>query len=296
MKTLNVMKYYKVNFLISGLIILVGLVMLFTNGFNTGIDFTGGTMIQIDLGKTVPVTEISDLLSEFNLNPEIIHSGSEKTEIIIKTEASLDSEMRKTIFDKFQETYGLDDNAFRGAEQFGPSVGKEIRNRAIYSILIASIVMLIYISIRFEVVFGIAAIVALLHDVLILMSIYIIFGITVNSSFIAAVLTIIGYSINDTIVVFDRVRENVKREKTKQHFELVNLSVTQTLSRTINTGMATMFVIATLFILGSNSIKEFALPLFIGILVGTYSSVFIASPVWAVARDFLGNRKSYASK
>ena len=141
-----------------------------------------------------------------------------------------------------------------------------------------------------------AAIIALLHDVLILVAIYAIFGITVNSTFIAAILTVIGYSINDTIVVFDRIRENVKREKTKDHIEIVNISVTQTMTRTINTGMATLFVIVTLYVLGATSIKEFAFPLFVGIVVGTYSSIFIASPAWAFARNYIGKRGNYASK
>lgn len=296
MRIYNIMKYYKVSFALSGAIILLGLIMLVLNGFNLGIDFTGGTMLQIEIGKEVSVDEITALIEEFDLSPEIIHSGLEKSEVIIKTKASLDSAQRDEIFEKFKTTYSLEDSAFKSSEQFGPSMGKEIRNRAFIAILLASAMMLVYITVRFEIVFGVAAIIALLHDVLILVAIYAIFGITVNSTFIAAILTVIGYSINDTIVVFDRIRENVKREKTKDHIEIVNISVTQTMTRTINTGMATLFVIVTLFILGATSIKEFAFPLFIGIVVGTYSSIFIASPAWAFARNYIGNRGNYASK
>lgn len=296
MRMLNTMKHYKLWFAFSGAVIVLGFVMMFMNGLNLGIDFTGGTMMQVELGKEISVAEISDVIKSFDLNPDIVHSGVEKTEVIIKTKASLDNDLRKEVFGALKEAYGLEDNALIGAEQFGPSMGKEIRNRAIISVLIASVVMLIYISIRFETVFGIAAIIALFHDVLFLISIYAIFGITVNSSFIAAVLTIVGYSINDTIVVFDRVRENIKREKNKDHFEIINTSVSQTMTRTLNTSITTLLVIGSLYVLGVQSIKEFAFPLFVGITVGTYSSIFIASPTWALVRQYLAKKEHYATK
>lgn len=162
------------------------------------------------------------------------------------------------------------------------------------AILGAAVLMLIYITFRFELVFGLAAIVALLHDVLVLISVYAIFNITVNSSFIAAVLTIVGYSINDTIVVFDRLRENVKREKNKRYDEIADMSIGQTLTRSINTSLTTMLVIGSLLVLGVDSIKEFALPLMAGVAVGTYSSIFIASPVWALIRNRKAKKGSYA--
>ena len=296
MRMLNTMKHYKLWFAFSGAVILLGFVMMLFNGLNLGIDFTGGTMLQVEIGKEISVAEISDVIKSFDLNPDIVHSGVEKTEVIIKTKASLDNDLRKEVFGALKEAYGLEDSALKGAEQFGPAMGKEIRNRAIISVLIASVVMLIYISIRFETVFGIAAIIALFHDVLFLISIYAIFGIAVNSSFIAAVLTIVGYSINDTIVVFDRVRENVKREKSKEHFEIINTSVSQTMTRTLNTSLTTLIVIGALYVLGVTSIKEFAFPLFVGISVGTYSSIFIASPAWALTRNYLAKKEHYASK
>lgn len=296
MKVLNVMKHYKLWFALSGGIILLGLIMMLMNGLNLGIDFTGGTMMQVEIGQVVTVAEISETISEFNLNPDIVHAGAEQKEVVIKTKESLNNDERKLVFEKLQEKYGLDDSALKSAEQFGPAMGKEIRNRAIIAILIASVVMLIYITVRFEMVFGVAAIVALLHDVFFLIAIYSIFHITISSSFIAAILTVVGYSINDTIVVFDRVRENVKREKNKEHKEIINTSVTQTMSRTLNTSITTLLVVGSLYVLGVQSIKEFAFPLLVGISVGTYSSVFIASPVWALARNYLGKNSSYATK
>ncbi len=296
MKVINIMKHYKLWFALSGVVIILGLVMAIFNGLNLGIDFTGGTMMQVDLGQKVTVEEISDLISSFDLNPDIVHSGDTQTEVIIKTKKSLDNEERKAIFSVIQTKYSLNDDALKGAEQFGPAMGSEIRNRAIIAVLIASVMMLIYISVRFETVFGIAAIISLVHDVLFVIAVYAIFNITINSSFIAAILTVVGYSINDTIVVFDRVRENVKREKAKDHFDTINTSVTQTLSRTLNTSITTLVVVGALYFLGVSSIKDFAFPLLVGISIGTYSSIFIASPVWAIVRNELAKRGTYASR
>ena len=295
MNKLNVAKNYKLWFAVSGLIIAIGLVMLIMNGLNLGIDFTGGTMMQIDLGQTIPVNEIKTLLSDFELDSEVVHAGREQNEVIIKTKKSLSNEERQEIYDVLKSTYNVGNDAIRGTEQFGPAIGNEIRNRALLAIAVASVAMLFYISVRFETVFGFAAVIALFHDVLILLSIYAIFNITVNSSFIAAILTIVGYSINDTIVVFDRIRENVKREK-GTHFEIADLSINQTLTRTINTSLTTLLVIGSLYFLGVSTIKEFAFPLMTGVAVGTYSSIFIASPVWALLRHKIHTKDAYTTK
>ncbi len=295
MKEIKFTPKYKVWFGISGLVIAVGIILMLVNGLNFGIDFTGGTMMQVNLNKTVSVSEINDTLKEFDLSPEIVHAGELKQEVIIKTKASLNNAERTEVFNKLKETYSLTDEDFRSAEQFGPAIGTEIRNRALMAIAVASICMLVYISFRFEVVFGLAAIIALLHDVLFLISIYSIFRLTINSSFIAAILTIVGYSINDTIVVFDRVRENVKRDKNKSHFETADKSINQTLTRSLNTSLTTLLVIGSLYFLGVESIKEFALPLMCGVAVGTYSSIFIASPVWAIIRNKMAKKGSYAA-
>lgn len=282
---MNIAKKYKTWFTISLVIFLIGTGVIFTKGFNLGIDFSGGTMMQLEIGKTISVDEAKEAISEFNLNPEITHAGVDKTEIIIKTKESLDNNARMKVMNKVIATYGLDSQtAIRGAEQFGPSIGSEIRNKAMISIFVASLCMLAYITLRFEFIFGISAIVALLHDVLFLLTIYAVFRIPVNSSFIAAILTIVGYSINDTIVVFDRIRENIKVTKVKSYFDVADLSLGQTISRSINTSLTTALVIGSLYFLGVEAIKDFALPLLAGILVGTYSSIFIASPVWALLR------------
>jgi preprotein translocase SecF subunit len=271
--------------LISLSVMVLGGIFGFTRGLNYGLDFTGGTMMQIDLGQVVETDAVREILKPFELNEEILSAGKDKQEVIIRTKVSLSNEKRKEIFAALGTKYTLEDSDLIAAEQFGPSFGEETRNKAVLAILIAGAGMLLYITLRFEFVYGAAAIIALLHDVLILVSIYAIFRVPVNSSFIAAILTIVGYSINDTIVVFDRVRENVKLMKKSTHVKIANESINQTLTRTINTSLTTLMVIGALYVLGVPAIRDFAFPLMVGIAVGTYSSIFIASPVWAYWKD-----------
>jgi len=278
---MNIAHNYKKWFIISLLVIVLGLVFALVNGLNLGIDFTGGTMIQFDLGEEVPLKEVRSELESFDLNEEIIHASDGNKEIIIRTKKSLSNDMRRDISDKMAEKF---DGVFLGASQFSPSVGDEIQEKALIAMLLAAVGMLAYITFRFEVLFGLSAIIALIHDVLILLAVYAIFNIPINSSFIAAVLTIVGYSINDTIVVFDRIRENVKRLKRKDNFEIASISVDQTILRSIFTSLTTLIVIGSLFIYGTAAVREFATPLLAGVLAGTYSSIFIASPVWAILK------------
>lgn len=286
---MKIAQNYKIWFSISLAVMALGLIMAITSGINLGIDFTGGTVMQFNIGQDFTVEEIKELISEYELDADVLHAGKDKKEVIIKTKKSLSNQKRIEIFDKFKEKYNLDDSKensdFRGAEQFGPSMGAEIRNKALISILLASAGMLLYITYRFQFRFGASAIVALIHDTLIVLSIYSIFRIPVNSPFIAAVLTIVGYSINDTIVVFDRLRENLKYMKKESYFDIADTSIKQTLTRSINTSITTLLVIGSLFVLGVDSIKEFALPLLAGVITGTYSSIFIASPVWALSKS-----------
>ena len=178
--------------------------------------------------------------------------------------------------------YNLTQKDLIKSEQFGPSIGKEIKTKAFVSVIIATLAMLVYISFRFQLDFGIAAIIALIHDVLIVLAIYSIFQIPLNSPFVAAMLTVVGYSINDTIVIFDRIRENMAGAKRDSHEEVADLSINQTISRSINTSLTTLLAIIALYIMGVESIREFTLPLIAGISVGVYSSIFIASPIFAL--------------
>lgn len=293
---MKVIQKTKLWFGLSATIIIIGLIMGLTQGLNLGIDFTGGTMMQIDMGKTVAVQEIKNTITEFDLDSDIVHAGDQKHEVIIKTKKDLNNTQREEVFEAIKEKFTLQDEAFIQAQQFGPSIGKEIQKKAIQSILIASAFMLLYISVRFEFKFGIAAILTLTHDILIVLSLFAILRIQVNNSFVAAMLTIVGYSINDTIVVFDRIRENIKFLKKKNYGELVDNSINQTLTRSINTSLTTLITISLLYIFGVESIKEFSLPLVLGIAVGTYSSIFIASPLWVMWKNYEVNKNSYSGK
>lgn len=282
---MNIAHNYKKWFIISVLVIALGLVFAIVNGINLGIDFTGGTMIQFDLGKEVPLDEVKTELDVFELDEEVIHAGEGNHQIIIRTKESLSNDERLEISDQMEEKF---DGEFLGASQFSPSVGDEIQEKALVAMLLAAIGMLAYITFRFEVLFGLSAIIALIHDILILLAVYAIFNIPMNSSFIAAILTIVGYSINDTIVVFDRIRENVKRMKRKDNFEIASISIDQTVLRSIFTSLTTLIVIGSLFVYGTPAVREFATPLLAGVLAGTYSSIFIASPVWAILKTNKG--------
>lgn len=277
---MNFMKNSKIYYGISLSVMLVGLIMYLTSGLNLGIDFSGGTIIQIQFPQKVELKLVEDSIAEFKLSPDVIYTGKNDEQVIIKTSQSLDNEARINVFNGVKAQFKLEDSAMISSEQFGPSIGNEIKNRALLSIVLSSVFMLIYITMRFEWRFGLAAIVALFHDVLILLSFYAIFRIPVNSAFIAAILTVLGYSINDTIVVFDRIRDTAKYAKTTNYEKIANESISQTLSRTINTSLTTLVVIIALAIFGASSVKELAIPLLVGISAGTYSSICIASPVW----------------
>ncbi len=280
-------------FILSLIVIFTGLLFMVTSGLNYGIDFTGGTFLQIDFGKKMPVDEIRELTDSIDKNADIIHAGEGKNQIIIKTSVDLDNQARKELFNQFKEKYNLDDDALKQSDKFGASIGKEIQNKALISVIIATIGMLIYITFRFEFIFGISAVIALIHDVLVALAVYSVFKLPVNSSFVAAMLTIVGYSINDTIVVFDRIRENLKIMKKDSYSDVINKSISQTIVRSINTSFTTLLAIVCLYIFGVEAIKDFALPLIVGVLVGTYSSIFIASPMWYILKSKLPNKNGY---
>lgn len=262
-------------------IMLIGLTFGVTKGLNYGIDFTGGTMIQIEMGQQVDTDEIKDTIKEYDLNPTIVYASNNKSQIIIRTIKDLKANDRAKVVDTLQEKYKFDDSDVLASEEFGPTVGKDLRTNAFKSILLAAIAMLLYIRFRFkDIRYGVAAVAGLAHDVLITLSIYAIFGITINNPFIAGILTVVGYSINDTIVVFDRIRENSKFFKRKQQLELINTSINQTLSRSLMTSITTLVVMIPLFIMANTELKSFLIPLIIGVLVGTYSSIFLCSPLF----------------
>lgn len=276
---MDVIKNRKISYGISLGIIILGLIMLLVNGLNYGIEFTGGTSIQIKIGKKITVDQAREIMDDYDKEASIVHIGSNQDEIIIKSSDDFTTEETDKIIETFMEKFDIKEREVQ-TESFEPTMGNEIKKRALLSSGIAAVAMLIYITWRFEFKFAISAIIALIHDVLITISIYSIFKIPANAAFIAAILTIIGYSINDTIVIFDRIREETRLNPRKPSEDVINESIKKSLTRTINTSITTLTAVLVLYIVGVEDIKVLALPLLFGIISGTYSSLFIASPIW----------------
>ena len=280
-KQIRFIENRKIFYIISSSIIIVGLLFAGFRGFNQGIDFSGGTMFQIDLGKHVSEEQIEKVLAKDDLEVDIVYAGDDGEQAIIRTTTALNNKQRAEVIDHLQKEFKFDDDDVLAQELFGPSVGKELTRNAIKAVLLAALGMLIYIRLRFSKwKFGAAAIVGLVHDVLVVLTFYAVFRVTINNPFIAAILTVVGYSINDTIVTFDRIRENNRFMRKGGLREIVDRSVNQTLSRSIMTSLTTLVVMIPLLVMAGPSLREFVLPLMVGVLVGCYSSIFICSPVY----------------
>lgn len=277
---MNIIKNRKIYAMISAIIIIIGLVMFFTKGLNYGIDFSGGTLIEIKAGSFIEADEVKKIVDEYDPNANIVHGGADKETVIIKSTLDLKNNEITSIIDSFMEQYGIEENGDNfQSRKIGATISDEIKKKALLSTVIATILMLAYITWRFQFAFGVAAILALVHDILIMLAVYSIFRIPVNNAFIAAILAVVGYSINDTIVIFDRIRENLKLFPREKIEDTINNSIKKSLMRTINTSVTTLVSIVVLYIVGVEDVKVLALPLIIGIISGTYSSLFIASPL-----------------
>lgn len=284
---------------VSVIAIIIGIVsMILHGGPNYSIDFLGGTAVQLRFSNPVNEEEIRGALSSVNLGnsevKQIAELGGEPEILIRIKKSEISDETIEQI--KAALNKNLPNNPFevRSIDAVGPKIGSELRTQAILATLVALGGILIYISIRFEFMFALAAVLALFHDVLITLGLFSILGKEISLAIVAAILTIVGYSLNDTIVVFDRIRENLKRMRTKPLEEIINSSINQTLSRTIITGLTTLFALIVLFIFGGSVIRDFAFAIIVGVLVGTYSSIYIASPVlieWGARAEKLQKRK-----
>lgn len=275
----NIVNKRIIFFAISLVVIVAGLVCLCVNGLNTDIDFTGGTAIYVDLGAASDETTLRNAINAVEGVTVASVQTAEGNAVVIKT-SPLTNELNIVVEEAIKSAYP---NAnILSTDNVSATVGKELWGNAAMSISIAAILMLIYITIRFELLSGISAVLALIHDMLVMIAIYAIFRFPVNSSFIAAVLTILGYSINATIVIFDRIRENSRLMKQAKFGDIVNTSIWQSMGRSINTSLTTLVTVVMVYILGVPSIKDFALPLIIGIVAGTYSSIFIAGQFWVL--------------
>jgi len=280
-KYFHFVKNRKIFYIISVAIIVLGLGLGLGRGFNLGIDFTGGTMMQIELGKTVTADEVRSTFSRHEItDTDIISFGDQHTGVIVRTTQPITSIQREEIMSDFKADFGVGDDALQTFEQFGPSVGRMLTNNAIIAVLISIGLTLVYIVVRFRFLLGISTIVCIFHDAIIMIAMYGIFHMTINNPFIAAILTVIGYSTNDTIVIFTRIRENMGIMRKQPLDVVVDTSVNQTLVRSIMTTVTTVAAITPLIFIGGEVIRQYAVPLVIGIVVGTLSSIFIASPLF----------------
>ncbi|MGM9937953.1 MAG: protein translocase subunit SecF [Candidatus Ornithomonoglobus sp.] len=293
----------KVKFLLLPIIIIIaGIVMYFVHGgFNFDVEFMGGIRMQVDLGQTYENDEIAALVKDATgLDATIQKSGATGEAAIIKLPAG-DAEdggeaNKDAVFSALQDKYGLDDEALLSVQSASPSFGKQVQQKAVSYTLLAILCMLVYIIIRFDWRSGVMAVAALAINVLVMASVYTVTNIAINSTFIAAMLTVVGYSINNTIVIFDRIRENMKsRRRTESITEMTNRSIQETLGRTINSTITTLITIVLIYILGVTTIKQFALPLIIGIVIGAFTSIFIASTFWAAWKEAEAEAKAQAA-
>jgi preprotein translocase subunit SecF len=267
---------------ISLLMVVVGVFFMLTKGFNMGVDFTGGTSLMVRFTEMPKFSEITSVIEEVKLEgvdmSKLQLQAVADKDVVLKTPPLTQDQQKavqKAIKDKWAKAEVLE------SDTVGPTIGAELKKIAIWIVVWAFGLLLIYITFRFEFWYALAAIIAMMHDSVVTLGIASMLGIEINGQFIAAILTILGYSINDTIVIFDRMRENTKLYKHAMNMnEIADVSLWQTMTRSFNTGMAVLFVLLMIYFFGGSTIRDFALTMFIGIVCGTYSSIFTAAPLY----------------
>ena len=286
----------KIWYAISSLLIIASLFFMVTRGFNMGIDFTGGTIMDLRFEKAVNINDVRAVLNEYNLSNSTIQlsgessSSTESENVMIRT-VDLEEQERKEVMAGLTDKLGA--YQVLREEKVGATMGTELIMNAIYATIISWLLIIAYVSYRFEFKFGISAVLGLAHNVIIVLGAFALTQRQIDSSFVAALLTIIGYSINDTIVIFDRVRENLKLHfrKNGDIVELVNTSIYQTMTRSIYTVSTVLFATFALYFFGGDTTKDFAFALLIGFFCGAYTSIFIASPLWVTFRRYSDKKR-----
>ena len=274
-----VSKFRKAN-IFSLIIFILSIIFIFFKGLNYGIDFKGGTLIELRTDTSINATVIRDSLKSMDLGDINVKKFGKEGDYLIKVEqkntnnSNLISEIKKTLADNLNA-----DVDFRRVENVGPKVSSELLESSIIAISLALAAMLFYIWIRFEWQFSIGSIIALFHDVIITLGIFSVLSLEINLSIIAAVLTIVGYSMNDTVVIYDRIRENLLKYTKISISDISNLSINETLSRTIITSITTLLALISIYILGGEILRGFSFAMILGVIIGTYSSMFVASPI-----------------
>lgn len=270
------------------IVIIAGIIGFCINGFNYGIDFSGGTIMRINAGQFIEEEKVYDIVNKVDSGASVVYAGANKETVVIKSTLALTNEQKNQISRAFVDEYKIDRNNIEDTTT-GPSISREIRQKAVISIIIASILMLIYVTFRFEWKYGVAAVFALIVDVLVIVATYGIFNLQIDSSLIAATLTIVGYSINATIVIFDRFRENKRMYPKMENAELIETSLNSTFRRTLLTTVTTLIAVVVLYITGGHVIEALCIPLLVGIVEGMISSTFIAPYTWGLLEKNFGH-------
>jgi|TARA_Y100000389_G_scaffold177941_1_gene190648 preprotein translocase subunit SecF len=272
-------KYYNKFNILSVSLVVISMLFLLFKGLNFGIDFKGGTLIELrSTDSKINVSSLRDNLNQMNLGDVSVKKFGNDTDYLIKFEINDNKNVIEKIKTNLDKSFGNNFN-FRRVENVGPKVSAELLRSGIIAISVALALMLIYIWIRFEWQFSLGAILALFHDVIVTLGLFSLLGLEINLSIIAAVLTIVGYSMNDTVVIFDRVRENLKKYSDIKIFDLTNISINETLSRTLITSITTLLALLSIFFFGGEILKGFSLAMIFGVIFGTYSSIYIANTV-----------------
>jgi len=269
----------KIFFAISGIFVILSIVLIFTKGFNYGIDFAGGTLVQAKFEKAPELTKIRNAVGQ-EVGEVVIQNFGNDREVLIRVEKASGNlqEISDNIRLTLTDTFGTEAFDIVRVEQVGPQVGAQLKNKATLAIVYALIGILIYVSLRFEFTYSVGAVIAIFHDVLITLGIFSFLGMEINLPIVAAALTIVGYSLNDTIVVFDRIREKLKAASDKAVLkDIMNKSINETLTRTLLTSGTTLLAVLSLYLFGGEVIKGFAFALLIGVIIGTYSSIGVAT-------------------
>ncbi|MDH5465224.1 MAG: protein translocase subunit SecF [Thiovulaceae bacterium] len=279
-KPIDFMGKSKLSLAFSGFLVVASIVLILFKGLNLGIDFAGGTLVQVKYDSAAPMKKMREVFAkDATFSGSTISEFGSAQEVIVRVKKS-SGDVTSDLGDVARKLLvGTGNFEIRRVDIVGPKVGNELREKGLMAMLLAIIGILIYISIRFEWRFAIASVFALIHDVSIAMGMLVVFNVDINLDILAALLTILGYSLNDTIIVFDRIREGLMKSKTIDLFTVINDSVTKTLARTTLTSLTTFFVVLTLFLFGGEIIHGFAFTLLVGVIVGTYSSIFVASPL-----------------
>lgn len=286
----SIVKNYKIFFSITIIFLLIGFGSIVTRGFNLGIDFTGGSIVDLTFENPVNVAQVRDVLKEHDMGNSIIQleNSDGKTEansVLIRTGVVEDTGLRATMNDLQSK---LGNYQIQRVEQVGATIGSELVQQAAMAIVLSWVLMIAYITFRFEFKFAIAAIIALIIDVLVVLSYFSLFQMEMDSSFVAALLTVVGYSVNGTIVIFDRIRENLKIHRRSESLgEMVDNSIWQCMTRTIYTVATSLFAIVSIFLFGGETIHNFSFAMLVGFASGAYTSIFLAGPMWM----FLKNKK-----